>query len=89
MPTCPRCGELGAPLARVCDECGHYLNDCDAVRDMQIRMAYARQSRHPQSYPQAVDENLLDRALSDRLPSSVVTAAGHREDAPPAREREL
>lgn len=57
MPTCPRCGELGAPLARVCDECGHYLSESDAHRDAQIRMEYARRYRHPQSYPQAVDKS--------------------------------
>lgn len=90
MPTCPRCGELGAPLARVCDECGCYFHADDNLRDMQIRMAYARQSRHPQSYPQAVgsvDESLLDLAARAGVPSPVMQAEPQLEAAPAARER--
>lgn len=84
MPTCPRCGELGAPLARVCDECGHYLNDCDAVRDMQVRMAYARRYRYPHM-DNPVGESLLDQAARMSVSSPVVHSATHRE-APSARK---
>lgn len=59
MPVCPRCGDLAAPLARTCDECGSYLNDCDAFRDAQIRMAYARRYRHPQPVDNSVEGSLL------------------------------
>lgn len=38
IPTCPLCGELSDPGARVCDDCGGWLEYDDALREKHDRM---------------------------------------------------
>lgn len=42
LPTCPQCGELNDPGARVCSGCASWLTVDDALREKRARMAEIR-----------------------------------------------